>query len=236
MAWWARNVLKAGQAEKAAGAPRTHWPVKPKGGCQGWAEEDRGSWGARPPPPWSLRSPSLPLMPEETTPLLLRGQLPFSGAAAPTSCPHRRRKVDRLLGTPQADPRTPWRPRMPGKLRVAGVWCGLVTARTGYSGVINVHRGHTNAVCHGDSWPVRSDGSPHNCGLPGLSGQEPRAGGDQAHRDGRQHCSLRPLRGVQEGDTGQEATVRSAERRPTRPLPQASWKPKLPTEPWPGGA
>lgn len=66
--------------------------------------------------------PSLPLMPEETAPLLLRGQLPFSGAAAPTSCPHRRRKVDRLLGTPQADPRTPWRPRMPGKVRVAGVW------------------------------------------------------------------------------------------------------------------
>lgn len=210
--------------------------MKPKGGCQGWAEEDPGSWGERPPPLWSLRSPSLPLMPEQTTPLLREDSSPFQGLRPPptvptgggrlTDCWGRPRPTPGLLGGHACQARSEWR----------GFGCGLVAARTGYSGVINVHRGHTNAVCHGDSWPVRSDGSPHNCGLPGLSGQEPRAGGDQAHRDGRQHCSLRPLRGVQEGDTGQEATVRSAERRPTRPLPQASWKPKLPTEPCPGGA
>lgn len=141
-------------------------------------------------------------------------RLPFSGAAAPTSRPHGRRKVNRLVGTPQADPRSPRRPCIPGKVRVVGFGCGLVTARTGHSRMINVHRGHTNVMCPGDSWPVRSGGSPHNCGFPGLSRQEPRAGGDQAHGGGRQHCSLRPLQGVQEGDAGQEAAVRSAERRP----------------------
>lgn len=161
-----------------------------KGKVPGVGQEGSGLVGPRAPSSAVVPAQPTPLlMPEGTTPLLRRRTASLVRGCGPhLLSPREEEGCQNRWGRPR---RTPG---VPGG-RVCQARSGGSLARTGHSGVINVHRGHTSAVCPGDSWPVRSGGSPHNRGLPGLSGQEPRAGGDQARGDGRQHHSPRPLRG-----------------------------------------